>query len=798
MRRSGVAIAIWLLLAALAALVVARAHYTGDLSAFLPKAPSPAQQLLVDELREGPASRLILLAIDGADAPTRARLSRALAARLRSDGTFRAVTNGAAATSERDREFIFAHRYLLSASVNPQRFTVVGLRAAIRNSIDLLASPLGLLAQDLFVRDPTGETLQVLAELNRTAQPQSEDGVWVSRNRQRALLVAATRASGSDTDGQARAIEAIERAFAAAERTVMGAHSATAQLTLSGPGVFAVRARATIEHEAIRLAVLGSLLVATLLFAVYRSLPALLLGLLPVATGALVGVAAVALAFGVVYGVTLGFGATLIGESVDYSVYLFIQARHEPGSSGAPAIGMRTLWRTIRLGVLTSVCGFASLLPSGFPGLAQLGVYSIAGLVAAALVTRFVLPDLLPRDLALRTAVPIGRRFARCIAPLRQARLLLWVIAIIAGLTVYTARDRLWNRDLTALSPVSAADQALDASLRADLGAPDVSTLIVLSAADADAALRSAESAAVTLEPLMADGAIGGFETPSRYLPSLATQAFRRASLPPGNELRQRLAAAVARLPVQADRLQPFIADVAAARRGPLLRRPDLEGTSLAAGVDALLFQRGGLWTALLPLRAPIGGPHAGSIDVVRVRHALAAVAIPGVTVVVLDLKRASDALYATYLFEAVRLSIGGLCAILVVLLIALRSVQRVARVMAPLMLAVLMVMAGLAIGHHPMTILHLIGMLLIVAIGSNYALFFDRESANVDAHDAARMLASLLVANCTAVIGFGVLSLSTVPVLAALGATVAPGVLLALLLSAVLAKDLPAAAGRS
>ena len=46
----------------------------------------------------------------------------------------------------------------------------------------------------------------------------------------------------------------------------------------------------------------------------------------------------------------------------------------------------------MRLGLFTSICGFAALLFSGFPGLAQLGVFSVAGLVAAALTTRFVLP----------------------------------------------------------------------------------------------------------------------------------------------------------------------------------------------------------------------------------------------------------------------------------------------------------------------------------------------------------------------------------------------------------------------
>jgi len=38
----------------------------------------------------------------------------------------------------------------------------------------------------------------------------------------------------------------------------------------------------------------------------------------------------VALGFGVIHGVTLGFGVTLIGESVDYSIYLLIQRAPRP------------------------------------------------------------------------------------------------------------------------------------------------------------------------------------------------------------------------------------------------------------------------------------------------------------------------------------------------------------------------------------------------------------------------------------------------------------------------------------
>ena len=78
--------------------------------------------------------------------------------------------------------------------------------------------------------------------------------------------------------------------------------------------------------------------------------------------------------------------------------------------------------------------------------------------------------------------------------------------------------------------------------------------------------------------------------------------------------------------------------------------------------------------------------------------------------------------------------------------------------------------------------------MLLIVAVGSNYALFFDRLSHGAQRGSQPLTLASLAVANLATVLAFGVLATASVPVLADLGRTVAPGTLLALLFSAMLA----------
>jgi predicted exporter len=789
-RRPSPVVALWLICVTLAAIVVARARYITDLSAFLPAKPTAAQQLLIDQLREGPASRLILVAIEKGSGKIRTGLSVALAMRLRLDGKFVSVENGDPASSERDREFLFQHRYLLSESVTPERFSAAGLRAAIEETIDGLSSPAGLLLKDLVSHDPTGEMLQIIDRSAGTPGPQVRDGAWVSADGERSLLVVQTRAAGSDTDAQQRAIETLRRAFAAAVRDMPDATARQAQLRVSGAGVFAVAARAKIERAAVLLSMISSTLVIAVLLTVYRSVPALLLGLLPVATGALTGIAAVALAFGAVHGITLGFGITLIGESVDYSIYFFIQSRgpQQPGAESPE--WRRLLWPTIRLGVLTSVCGFASLLPSGFPGLAQLGLYSISGLIAAALVTRYVLPELLPRGFTIRDLAPLGLSIEKRLQAVKSVNglavaALALATAALALAVLYLHVGSVWNRDLSALSPVPLADQNYDAKLRADLGSADVRDLVVVSGPDLESALRAAERAGSALEPLIDAQVIGGFDSPATFLPSMATQAARRASLPDVHRLRDNLEQATTGLAIRSDRLTPFLDDVEAARHAAPIRLQDLDGTSLAAGVAALLLHQQGRWNALLALHTVAGSATSG-IDTARIAAALGAAHVEDAQV--LDLKTQSDALYAAYLSEAIRLSLAGFFGLVLLLLIALRSPLRVARVLAPLALAVLIVAAGLTIGGRQLTILHLVGMLLIVAVGSNYALFFDRQGAADDAATVPLTLASLAIANVCTVIGFGLLSFSQVPVLEALGTTVAPGAFLALLIAALLA----------
>jgi predicted exporter len=359
-------------------------------------------------------------------------------------------------------------------------------------------------------------------------------------------------------------------------------------------------------------------------------------------------------------------------------------------------------------------------------------------------------------------------------------------VPLAAGALLLTHRGPLWNRELSGLSPISQQDQDLDERLRADAAAPDFGYMIVVSAASGEAALAAAASVGARLAPLVEQGVIGGFQSPARYLPAQSVQRERRASLPEAALLRARLSQALEGAAVSAARLEPFVEDVERARTAPLISSAELEGTSMSAAA-ALLAKSGTGWAALMPVAAA-GGPDLGQPALRAVRNALTGAT--GVSAVLLDLKGEADALYAGYLTQGAELAGLGLIVILLLLAAVLRSAWRVLRVIAPLILAVLAVVALLVALGHQLTILHLVGMLLVVAVGSNYALFFDRSGEY--GGDVALTLASLLVANLATVLTFGVLACARVQLLADLGAVVAPGTLLALWFAALLARTPP------
>ena len=759
---------VWLWLAGLlfCAALTARAHYRTDMGDFLPKAHSLGQAALEAQVSGGGAAKLLLVAIDHAPVTALAALNKSLAIHLRQSPEFEAVLNGDDSSLAETQNFVWKNRYLLSSGTTPQAFSVAGLHTALENGLALLNSELGGVAAQTLPADPTSAALGLAQSLGGDANgPRTENGVWISPNGQATLLLLRTKAPGFDLDAQQRAQALLMQDFAAARAAIPGA--ATARLRMTGPGVFAVQTRDVTKRDVTRLSLLASAGAVLFLLLAYRSPLALALGLLPVISGGLAGIAAVSLVFGFVHAITLGFGITLIGEALDYSVYLLTQTQHEGGARAA----MVRIWPILRLGALTSIAGFAAMLGSSFTGFAQLGLFSIAGLITAALVTRFVLPALVPDGFFAPGAMAIG-------APLRWirrrqtlARMGLGGLAVLALLSLALHRGGFWQTDLLSLSPLPPATQALDKTLRGELGITTPRFFLAWRAGNEQDALTISETLAPILSGLSARGEIGSFSLPSQILPSTAAQQARRAALPDDANLHTRFAAASSGLPFRANTFTPFFQDVTAARKAPMLTPASLP-PPLALKLQAMLSQTKTGWIVLAPLGA--------ANNLAALQAALPA----GVELV--DLNRQSTLLLRLFQHEATTLALCGSLAILFILALFLRSWRQVARVALPLLAAVMVCAAALTLGGGKLSIFMVAGFLLIIAVGSNYCLFFARAGEDKQARE--RALASIMLANLCTVAAYGVLSLSSIPVLHDIGETVALGTFLCLLYGAAFA----------
>ena len=744
-------------------LVSQRLQLGGDLRHFMPGAETPAQKLLIDELGEGPGSRLLLLAIGGDDAEALARQSQAVRATLAGDPRFSVVANGESgldAFPERLRPY----RYLLSPTLDTQRFDAAFLSAQLDARVQDLGSPAAALVEPLIPADPTLETL-VLAERWQPANaPQRLHGVWFDRAGREALLAVQTTAAGFDPNGQQDAIAAIETAFATARE------DSAAQLTISGPGAFSVEIGGRTEREARWIGVIDSIGLLLLLLVAYRNWKVPLLGALPLASAGLAGLGAVALLFDGVHGITVAFGFTLIGVAQDYPVHFFSHQR----AGVSPWASVRALWPTLATGVVATCIAYLTFFVSGVEGLKQLAVFTIVGLGTAALATRFALPALIDRDLRDPAASPRMERLRMLGARAPRPRWSLLLLAVAAVATIAFTPGAFWQNDLAKLTPVPADALARDAQLRAELGAPDVRYVLALQGADAEAALRASERLQPALATLRANGAITGFDLAARYLPSMATQRARQQRLPEATTLRAMLDEAVAGSAFRADVFEPFLADVAAARAAAPLRVEDLAGTPLAASVGGLLLQREGHATALVSLSG-LADPTA--VAAVAREHGAQ----------LLDLKQASESLVAEYRERVLwALALAALL-LAATVWIALRSPRRAWRVLLPMALSTLLIVAVLRACGIELTLFHLVALILAAGLGLDYALFF--EHAGFDRAEQLRTLHAVIVCSLMTLLVFSLLALSSIPVLRAIGSTVALGVVLNFVLGLLVAR---------
>ncbi|MGH8121621.1 MAG: MMPL family transporter, partial [Rudaea sp.] len=197
-----------LLLAALAFGIRRNLVLSSDLRSFMPPAQTADQKLLLDQIGEGPASRLLLLAIAGAPAEQLATLSRDLVRALRDDAHFARALDGQTDLSAL-APALLPYRFLLSPTLDNATFDTAYLRDELQQRVEDLGSPAAAMLKPLLAHDPTLETLKLAQRWAPLHAPQLRDGVWFAADGS-ALLLAETTAPAFDPAAQGAAITALQ------------------------------------------------------------------------------------------------------------------------------------------------------------------------------------------------------------------------------------------------------------------------------------------------------------------------------------------------------------------------------------------------------------------------------------------------------------------------------------------------------------------------------------------------------------------------------------------------------------
>ena len=763
-KRGWVLLASWCCLLALG-IVWVQSHLkvSADLRLFMPSPRTEEQRLLIQNIGESPASRLLLLAIDGDEPAKLADLSKRYGTALASREDFAFVANGAQPPPSIPEQLL-AYRYLISDSFDAAPLDGDKLTSEFEDRAADMASPAAGFLDEWLPRDPTLELLHLAQQWQPRAEPHQVDGVWFAADGRRALLLVQTRAAAFDPDGQTQALTTLQDQFAQARG------ASPAKLTVSGTGYFSSVIRNRTQYEATWFGSFDTIGLITLLWLAYRRFVFTILGGLPLLTAGLAGLTAVSLVFDGVHGITIAFGFTLIGVAQDYPIHLFSHLRRDE----TPLTTARKVWPPLATGVASTCIAYLAFLMSGVTGLAQLACLTITGLLAAGLTTRFLLPRIapLPGSDPARSVwlAKLDRRIGRLPRPAA-----LYVAIPIAALAVFLWRpEGFWENNLSKLTPVPPELLKRDAELRKELATPDLRYLLVASGDSEDGVLAALEGLDAPLAGAVRDGAIGSFEHAAQYLPSAALQKQRQAALPDSTALKSMLARAVTDSPFEADVFAPFLVDVERARSLPPLTHADLRDTPLNLRLGSEIFSRDGRWYGLI------------SLYDVHDPQAVARLAAANVTF--LDLKSASEQLVAAQRSH-ILLCLEIAAALLIVVIAAtLRSWSRILRVLAPMILTTLVILAVLRASDVSLSLFHLISLVLAAGLGLDYALFF--EHAADDPAEQQRTLHALLVCSATTLLVFALFSLSTVPILQAIGITVSLGVLSNFFLALLLTRE--------
>ncbi|HIE07630.1 MAG TPA: hypothetical protein EYP64_06265, partial [Desulfarculaceae bacterium] len=268
-----------------------------------------------------------------------------------------------------------------------KRLSPSKVEAALREVYDNLLQPTGFLQKKMLLADPLkfrDLMFPRLISLNPLGRARVVEGHFFSVDGRETMLLIETPVAITDFNGAKALLSELDRVLD--EEVPAG----VVAIVLSGH-LYTVANATAIQRDMV-IVVGASLISLLLIFLIFmRERQAVLVFLLPVL---IIGPALTltGLVDGSVSAITIGFGAVLLGVTIDYGLHLYFALK----SGTQPRLLTVTALAPPLLGAaLTTVGAFSAQLFSALPGQRQLALFAIFGIILALTAALLVLPNFL-------------------------------------------------------------------------------------------------------------------------------------------------------------------------------------------------------------------------------------------------------------------------------------------------------------------------------------------------------------------------------------------------------------------
>jgi predicted RND superfamily exporter protein len=659
-----------------------------------------------------------------------------------------------------------------------------------------LASPTATLTEGLVVHDPLGLMSGLVGRLlsHRGAlKIDLSDGYYVAEDGRALLLLVKPVHPSQNLEFDRKLLEASRSAEAATREELAAEGGET-------PKIAAVLRNGLISFFA----------VTGLYWLCYRRFAALFYSTVPLLVGQALTFAAAYFVIGSLNSASSALPALLMGLGTDFTIVMY--ARYVEERQGGATIADATeamVGETglgVFTGVITSAGTFYAMCISGFRGLNDLGLLIGTGILLCGVAIVFLLPAMITwnEGVRKRKVDPIKRLHLQSFGlerlipfSARHRTAVVTVVVILAAIGGLLATRLGFDDTLSSLRSNRSESAKVQEEITKRFGASLSYMMAIAEAPTVDEAVALAQKVQTRLQPFLANGTVGTYESILTYLPPVAQQEKTIEALRAGADGpfdAARIEATFSRaLDENGFRKEPFEEYLGRMEKFLSPTRPltldDLENKGLGRLVDRYVHRSPGrvrIVTYLYPTdpRWKRTAP-PGLVDALT--DGDQGIVVSGTNVIGQELR----ALFSRDATLAVLLGLG---VVLILLILDFRSLKLTAIAMAQLLTGVLMMLGVMKLLGMSINYANAFVATMIMGVGIDYSIHLIHRLRLSDPHSQEGLLETgkaVVMAALTNVAGFGTLTLGSYPAMRSLGAVALCGSITCLLTSLTLVPAL-------